>query len=89
MLDEDLAELYQVRTKALIQAVKRNRSRFPEDFMFRLNTEEAEKMRSQIVTASKRNIRYSPFSLYEIIQEMKLSASMAGIGFIHDEPPGK
>jgi hypothetical protein len=78
-----------VRTKDLIQAVKRNRSRFSEDFMFRLNTEETEKMRSRIVTASKRNIRYSPFSLYEIIQEMKLSASMAGIGFILDEPPGK
>jgi hypothetical protein len=39
MLDEDLARLYQVRTKVLVQAVKRNRSRFPEDFMFQLTTE--------------------------------------------------
>jgi hypothetical protein len=38
VLDEDLARLYLVRTKALVQAVKRNRERFPEDFMFQLTT---------------------------------------------------
>lgn len=53
MLDYDLAELYEVETKALNQAVKRNVKRFPIDFMFRLTVAEWETMRSQIVTASK------------------------------------
>ena len=57
MLDSDLAELYRVETRALVQSVKRNIERFPEDFMFQLTTEEAEAMRSQTVIASKRNIR--------------------------------
>ena len=52
MLDIDLAELYEVETKALNQAVKRNSKRFPLDFMFRLTESERESMRSQIVTAS-------------------------------------
>ena len=51
LLDADLAELYGVTTKALNQAVKRNISRFPEDFMFQLAPEEAEVLRSQIVTS--------------------------------------
>ena len=51
MLDFDLAELYEVKTKALNQAVKRNIQRFPNDFMFRLTGEEWKAMRSQIVTA--------------------------------------
>ena len=50
MLDSDLAALYQVETKALKQAVKRNIERFPEDFMFELTKEEVECLRSQIVT---------------------------------------
>ena len=51
MLDSDLAELYDVETKVLNQAVKRNIARFPEDFMFQLNKEEAlELSRSQFVT---------------------------------------
>lgn len=52
MLDYDLAALYEVPTKALNQAVKRNPRRFPSDFMFRLTMEEWETMRSQTVTAS-------------------------------------
>ena len=40
MLDKDLAELYQVETRVLNQAVKRNMERFPEDFMFQLSSEE-------------------------------------------------
>ncbi len=52
MLDFDLAELYEVETKALNQAVKRNVERFPTRFMFRLSTKEWENMRSQFVTAS-------------------------------------
>lgn len=51
MLDADLATLYGVPTKALVQAVKRNASRFPEDFMFQLTAEEDEALRSQTVTA--------------------------------------
>jgi hypothetical protein len=52
MLDEDLGRLYGVPTKALIQAVKRNLSRFPADFMFRLTNAEFAHLRSQFVTSS-------------------------------------
>ena len=55
MLDFDLAMLYEVETKALNQAVKRNAERFPEDFMFRLTSKEWLTMRSQIVTSSSQN----------------------------------
>jgi hypothetical protein len=50
MLDSDLANLYEVETKVLNQAVKRNIDRFPEDFMFQLTKKEYENLRSQIVT---------------------------------------
>ena len=50
MLDFDLALLYEVETKALNQAVKRNIKRFPDDFMFQLTPKEWESIRSQIVT---------------------------------------
>jgi hypothetical protein len=68
MLDFDLAELYEVETKVLNQAVKRNMERFPERFMFRLSVEEWGGMRSQTVTASdqsKRNIGVTPFAFTE------------------------
>jgi ORF6N domain len=52
LLDFDLAKLYGVATRALNQAVKRNRERFPDDFMFQLTTEEALVLRSQTVTSS-------------------------------------
>ncbi|HEY0976967.1 MAG TPA: ORF6N domain-containing protein [Flavobacteriales bacterium] len=52
MLDSDLAELYQVETRVLNQAVKRNPTRFPEDFMFVLSVEEWEILKSRIVTSS-------------------------------------
>lgn len=52
MIDEDLALLYQVQTKALNQAVKRNMERFPEDFMFQLTKEEEHNLKSQFVTSS-------------------------------------
>jgi len=51
MVDSDLASLYGVETKVLNQAVKRNLKRFPEDFMFRLSTEEYRSLKSQIVTS--------------------------------------
>ena len=67
MLDSDLAEVYQVATRILNQAVKRNLNRFPEDFMFQLTAEEIDNlaMQSQIVTASKRNIRFRPYAFTE------------------------
>jgi len=52
MLDSDLAALYGVATKALVQAVRRNPGRFPEDFMFRLSPIETSNLRSQFVTSS-------------------------------------
>lgn len=53
MLDSDLALLYGIETKVLKQAVKRNISRFPEDFMFELTELESDSLRSQIVTLKK------------------------------------
>jgi len=55
MLDSDLAELYGVATKVLIQAVKRNQDRFPEDFTFQLSSEEFELLRRQSGTSSLRS----------------------------------
>jgi phage regulator Rha-like protein len=65
MLDSDLAELYGVTTKRLNEQVRRNIDRFPQDFMFQLNEKETDDMRSQIATASKRNIRYLPYAFTE------------------------
>jgi phage regulator Rha-like protein len=68
MLDYDLAALYEVETKRLNEAVKRNTERFPERFMFRLTVEEWEQMRSQFATASaqsKRNTAITPFAFTE------------------------
>jgi hypothetical protein len=55
MLDYDLAALYGVATKVLNQAVKRNRGRFPEDFMFQLSAEETARLKSQFVTSSSQD----------------------------------
>lgn len=52
MLDADLAQLYGVETRVLVQAVKRNLARFPEDFMFQLSAEEFANLRSQSVISS-------------------------------------
>ena len=67
MLDFDLALLYKVETRVLNQAVKRNISRFPEDFMFQLTLEEMENMSSQFVTTypSKRPKTALPFAFTE------------------------
>ena len=68
MLDFDLAELYEVETKVLNQAVKRNISRFPKDFMFRLDTEEWSVLRSQNVTLEAgrgKFPKYLPFAFTE------------------------
>ena len=66
LLDIHLAELYEVPTKVLNQAVKRNLDRFPEDFMFRLNAEETDSLRSQFVTSIGRGgRRYLPYAFTE------------------------
>jgi ORF6N domain len=65
MLDSDLASLYEVPTKALNQAVRRNIERFPEDFAFLLSKEELEHWRSQIVTSNpsaKMGLRRPPYA---------------------------
>jgi hypothetical protein len=80
-LDADLAAIYGVKTKVLNQAVRRNREKFPPDFLLELNFTEVEPlrrsrsqivtlndrsgMRSQTVTASKRNVRHLPFAFTE------------------------
>jgi ORF6N domain len=69
MLDRDLAKIYGVPTKAFNQAVKRNRQRFPEDFMFRLTLGEAKALqasRSQFVTLKRgQNVKYLPYAFTE------------------------
>jgi hypothetical protein len=75
MLDGDLAELYQVPTGSLNQAVKRNLDRFPNDFVFQLTAEEAESLRSQIATSLRSQFvisnegrggrRYLPYAFTE------------------------
>ena len=68
ILDSDLAELYDVPAKAINQAVKRNRDRFPEDFMFQLTPAEARGLRSQSVTIKEgrgRHAKYVPHAFTE------------------------
>jgi hypothetical protein len=68
LLDAHLAELYGVTTAALNQAVSRNRTRFPGDFMFQLTTSELENWRSQTVTsnsAAKMGLRRAPYAFTE------------------------
>lgn len=67
MLDRDLADLYEVETRVLKQAVKRNMERFPSDFMFELKDEEIEFMVSQSVIPSKQHLGGAkPLLLYLI-----------------------
>ena len=66
LLDSDLAELYGVETKALVQAVKRNTERFPQDFMFQLSHQEFRILRSRYVTSSRwGGRRYPPYAFTE------------------------
>jgi len=68
MLDSDLAKLYGVATKRLNEQVRRNRTRFPEDFMFQLREEEAESLRSQSATLKKgrgQHRKYAPYAFTE------------------------
>jgi hypothetical protein len=65
MLDRDLAELYSVETKRLNEQVKRNLSRFPEDFMFQLSEIEFQNLKSQFATSSWGGIRKLPYVFTE------------------------
>ena len=65
MLDSDLARLYEVETKVLNQAVKRNITRFPDNFMFQLSKDEWQSLRSQIVTFSGDIRKYTPYAFTE------------------------
>ncbi len=65
MLDYDLAEMYCVETKRLIEQVKRNILRFPNDFMFQINNQEFESLRSQIATSKRGGRRYLPYAFTE------------------------
>jgi hypothetical protein len=65
LLDADLAALYGVETKVLLQAVRRNQERFPDDFMFQLTDEEFDDLRSQSVTSSWGGRRYRPYAFTE------------------------
>lgn len=79
MLDRDLAELYDVETKVLNQAVRRHARRFPEDFMFQLTKDELEYWRSQFVTsnpAGKMGLRRQP----RVFTEQGI-AMLASVGY--------
>lgn len=65
ILDFDLAEMYEVETKVLKQAVRRNIKRFPSDFMFELRKTELDSLRSQFVTSKRGGLRYMPFAFTE------------------------
>ncbi len=65
MLSPDLAELYGVETKVLMQAVRRNLDRFPGDFAFQLSDQDVRNLRSQIVTSSWGGTRYFPYAFTE------------------------
>ena len=93
MLDRDLAELYDVPTKALNQAVSRNRERFPEDFMFRLSREEVGALnRSQFVTGSQkhRDPRYPPYAFTEhgVAMLSSVLPQQTGCADEHPDSPG-
>ena len=69
MLDRDLSELYQVETRILNQAVRRNTDRFPKDFMFQLTEQEWQSLRSQIVILEKGRGKYSKFLPYAFTEQ--------------------
>lgn len=65
MLDFDLAAMYEVETKRLKEAVRRNPKRFPADFMFTLTQKEFQSLRTQIASSKRGGIRYLPFAFTE------------------------
>jgi hypothetical protein len=78
MLSNDLAELYQVEVRTLVQAVKRNQDRFPADFMFQLNAKEFQDLKSQIVISSWGGARRArPYAFTEQGVAMRIPAVCA------------
>jgi hypothetical protein len=88
MLDEDLAELYGVETRRLIEQVKRNIERFPQDFMFQLTKEEAAILRSQFATSSDHGgRRYAPYVFTEHTSSLPVPpARRCSVAATHPEP---
>ena len=84
MLDEEIAELYQVETKRLNEQVKRNSERFLEDFMFQLTVQEFENLKSQIATSSWGGRRKLPYAFTE--QGVAILSSVLNSTVCH---PGK
>jgi len=87
MLDADLAALYKVETRTLVQAVKRNLRRFPQDFMFQLTDEEWGALRSQFVTSKGRGgRRYAPYAFTEhgalMLSSVLGSSTAADVGIM-------
>ncbi len=77
MLDADLAALYGVETRVLVQAVRRNIERFPEDFMFRLTNKEVTILRSESVTSSQwGGRRYPPYAFASEDRECSLARTL-------------
>src|SRR5665647_1440092 len=73
MLDFSLAELYEVETKVLKQAVRRNMERFPEDFMFELTRDEYNFLRTQFVTLETGRGKYSKYLSYAFTEQGAVS----------------
>jgi hypothetical protein len=97
MLDEDLADLYGVETRVLVQQVKRNAKRFPADFMFQLTRDEAKALRSQFVISNegRGGRRYSPYVFMELDIGARLSEHDGQLGQIFEvlrqliDPPAR
>ena len=89
MLAQDLAELYQVDTKALNQQVKRNLRKFPERYMFQLTKDEYSRLRSQNVTLKRgQHVKYLPYAFTEhgiLMLSSVLNSERAEILFIHKD----
>lgn len=86
MLDADLAALYNVETRVLLQAVKRNIERFPDDFMFQLTKQELDHLRSQFVISRWGGRRYPPYAFTEQTEEARrldeaIWKNLEGLGY--------
>jgi hypothetical protein len=92
MLDSDLAALYGVPTKRLNEQVRRNRARFPADFLFQLTAREATALRSQFATSKRGGRRYRPHVFSEhylpgASTTLSLSGHASSVGLVPDRRP--
>ncbi len=89
MLSHDLALLYEIPTKVLLQAVRRNLARFPADFAFQLTAAEFARLRSQFVTSNRGGVRYRPYAFTEqgvaLMEPAEPPVRKRRIGFHEDE----